>query len=569
MKMLSPQLKPCLKRTRSQSFDENDQSRPSSTNGGFNSSAKRNKDHHQHVHWDPTMRDVPKGPRCYTNKHLQEDVPMRDVPDGTGPQTRSRDKNQHAQSSMASADACDNDLPGYDGPLTAAAERYCKHVLSQAYIDIHAASLPGVIEATTDLYQHLIQECKQFSVQNWFRANFAIQTRSIYRVIEYAIAGQELCKDHRLIADVHGAVNSIALQSDHGLGRAKSIATTETRLAIRYSVFASTYGFMMLSILASSAAFREAARTVGEDTWRSLGKFIRANLYSLEYFAKIRGLKWRLALERISQYKQVIQPHLMERCPDIKSAHPHTYIVPRPKESLRRPTYKGRSQINIQENIYWAKIFAKYEAPWNWPDKVPYPSNPTLTKDSCELCGKCNCACDILDCDRVTRPLVEIVNCGEKGNGIRLLQPIKKGDILDEYVGEIKPVQTEADDRVYTLSLDVGNGNVTALISSEFQGNWTRFINHSCRASTKFKPMVIARRLRNMVVATRDVDSFEELTIDYGSSYWEGGTKLCKCRENNCRYNSWNKIKKRTQRNAPQSNSSQSNASQSTAMDLN
>lgn len=364
-------------------------------------------------------------------------------------------------------------------------------------------------------------------------------------MIEYAVAGQELYNNHRLVADVYVAVNSVALEPDHGLGRARLVATADTRLAFRYSDFASAHGFMMLSILATSAAFREAARTLDEAIWKSVGRFIRANYYSLEYFAKIRGLRWQLALNRIPQFQQVIQPHLKERCPGIESAHPHTYVVPRPQELLRRPRYKGQDQINIDDNIYLAETFAKYEAPRNWPVDLRYPSDPTLSKMPCHICGKRDCACDTLDCDRVTKPLVEIVDCGEKGNGIRLLQPIKRGDILDEYVGEIKSTQVKLDDTAYSLCLDVGYDNTVAFISSQFKGNWTRFINHSCRASAKFQNIVIGRRLRSMIVAVRNVDIFEELTIDYGLNYWEGSRQLCKCHEPNCRYNTWHKVQRK------------------------
>ena len=69
------------------------------------------------------------------------------------------------------------DPPGPVGKL------HCKPLLTQIYADIHAASLPGAIHATADLAQLTLLECRQFSTQNWFRCNAALQTRAMFKVI--------------------------------------------------------------------------------------------------------------------------------------------------------------------------------------------------------------------------------------------------------------------------------------------------------------------------------------------------------------------------------------------------
>lgn len=323
------------------------------------------------------------------------------------------------------------------------------------------------------------------------------------------------------------------LQPDNGLGRMGLVAKVELRLAFRHAGVAEHHGFMMLSILATSAAYREAARTLDDATWDSFGMCIQANFSSLEYFAKIRGLDWLAALRRIPQFQQT-QPYVKQRFPDLQADHPHTYIVPRHKEPLRRPKYKGRDQVPIQSNQYSSRSFGRHDRPKGWPFAKSYPSDPTVTtKVPCYLCSQYKCACDTLDCDVVVKPLVEIINYGEKGNGIRVLQPIKKGDILDEYVGEIKHA-SDMDDNVYSFSLDFEDSSSFAYIDAQFLGNWTRFINHSCDASAKFELKVIGRRLRAMIVATKDVDMFDELTIDYGAFFWMNHNSLCKCGSPNC-----------------------------------
>ena len=289
----------------------------------------------------------------------------------------------------------------------------------------------------------------------------------------------------------------------------------------------------MLSILATSAAYREAARTLDDATWDSFGMCIGANFSSLEYFAKIRGLDWLAALKRIPQFEQ-IQPHIKERFPGLQADHPHTYIVPTHNEPLRRPTYKNQEQVPIQSNQYSARSFGRHERLQGWAPAKSYPSDPTVnTKARCDLCEKYKCACDPLDCDAVVKPLVEITNYGEKGNGIRVLQPIRKGDLVEEFTGEIKHIR-DMDDYIYSFSLDFGNNTSFAYIDAQSVGNWTRFINHSCEASAKFELKVIGQRTRVMIVATKDVDMFDELTIDYGGFFWFYHQTLCKCGSPHC-----------------------------------
>lgn len=320
----------------------------------------------------------------------------------------------------------------------------------------------------------------------------------------------------------------MCLQPDHGLGRVELVAKAELRLASRHATLAQNHGFMMLSILAASAAYREAARTLDDATWHSFGVCIGTNFASLEYFAKIRGLDWLTALKRMPRVQHV-GPNVKQRFPGLQADHPHTFIVPTHNEPLRRPTYKDQNQVPIQSNQYSAKSFGKHESPEGQASNIPYPSDPTIiTRSPCDLCQKHKCACDPLSCNAIFKPLVEIKNYGDKGNGIRMLQPIKRGDILDEYVGEIKHIR-DMDHNVYSYSLDSEGNSSSAYVDAQFLGNWTRFINHSCEATAKFELKVIGQRLRVMVVATKNVDMYDELTIDYGSFFWFHHKTLCKC----------------------------------------
>ncbi len=62
-------------------------------------------------------------------------------------------------------------------------DKYCKQLLGQIYLDIHAASTPGVIQATADLPHHITLDGTHFSTQNWIQSNLALHTRAVFKVI--------------------------------------------------------------------------------------------------------------------------------------------------------------------------------------------------------------------------------------------------------------------------------------------------------------------------------------------------------------------------------------------------
>ncbi|KAL2419314.1 hypothetical protein ABEF95_010111 [Exophiala dermatitidis] len=74
------------------------------------------------------------------------------------------------------------------------------------------------------------------------------------------------------------------------------------------------------------------------------------------------------------------------------------------------------------------------------------------------------------------------------------------------------------------------------VIDSAVRGNWTRYINHSCRPNTRFETVNLGHRRVVLVKAMRRIDYDEELTIDYGDSYFTAFDYGCKCGYGSCRY---------------------------------
>lgn len=291
----------------------------------------------------------------------------------------------------------------------------------------------------------------------------------------------------------------------------------------------------MLSVLAYSKSFRTACREVEESVWNQLMESIGQNYVSLELFFKVRGLDWMTPLNQLGNsfspdtVVSYVEQQKPRELPAEMFQKPHSYVVPNCDGLLHRPNYQGRLQMDIPSSTHDSQVFRQDPSL-----RGPHTGN-------CNFCGRQSCNCEPFSSENVSRPLAELIHCSaQKGVGVRSLQTIKKDDILDEYVGELKPANY-VDDPTYALELEqLSNGmqiDNPTLIDAQVYGNWTRYINASCHPSLKFVPAAVGKRHRMLVVATRDIDVFEELTIGYGDGYWlESDTRMCECNEPNCRY---------------------------------
>ncbi|KAH7074557.1 hypothetical protein BKA63DRAFT_414613 [Paraphoma chrysanthemicola] len=86
------------------------------------------------------------------------------------------------------------------------------------------------------------------------------------------------------------------------------------------------------------------------------------------------------------------------------------------------------------------------------------------------------------------------------------------------------------------LTHETSAADMTVFIDASRGGNWTRFINHSCKPYTEFR-MLRVSAVRIMVVeAARYIsEGGVELTVDYGRCYYGVGTRRrCRCSVRGC-----------------------------------
>lgn len=112
------------------------------------------------------------------------------------------------------------------------------------------------------------------------------------------------------------------------------------------------------------------------------------------------------------------------------------------------------------------------------------------------------------------------------GMGLFAIAPIKKGERILEYTGNRIPTK-EADesDSRYLFEIDR-----KWTIDGPVPENIAGYVNHACDPNTE----AVIEDDRIFYYATRDIESGEELTIDYGEEYFDEFIKPIGCRCESC-----------------------------------
>ncbi|XP_037548842.1 histone-lysine N-methyltransferase ASH1L isoform X3 [Nematolebias whitei] len=168
-----------------------------------------------------------------------------------------------------------------------------------------------------------------------------------------------------------------------------------------------------------------------------------------------------------------------------------------------------------------------------------------LNRMSFAECSPSTCPCSD-KCDNQHIQRHDWVQCLErfraegKGWGIRTKEPLRSGQFIIEYLGEVVSEQ-EFRNRMmqqyfshsghYCLNLDSG-----MVIDSYRMGNEARFINHSCEPNCEMQKWSVNGVYRIGLFALKDINSGTELTYDYNfHSFNTEEQQVCKCGSESCR----------------------------------
>ncbi|XP_076253540.1 nuclear receptor binding SET domain protein [Rhynchophorus ferrugineus] len=179
------------------------------------------------------------------------------------------------------------------------------------------------------------------------------------------------------------------------------------------------------------------------------------------------------------------------------------------------------------------------------PNK-PYPCGPDsdcinrllMTECDPEICAATtNCWNQAFQ----KREYVPVVPCKTQGRGwgLKCLAPIKKGQFIIEYVGElidseeyqrrISKMHAQKDENYYFMTIDSER-----VIDAGPKGNYSRFMNHSCDPNCVTQKWTIKGETRVGLFANCDIEADSELTFNYNLEVVGQEKKVCKCGAPNC-----------------------------------
>ncbi|KAJ1090786.1 hypothetical protein NDU88_003915 [Pleurodeles waltl] len=133
----------------------------------------------------------------------------------------------------------------------------------------------------------------------------------------------------------------------------------------------------------------------------------------------------------------------------------------------------------------------------------------------------------------------EIIKTDQRGWGLRTTKNIKKGEFVNEYVGElideeecrlrIKRAHESNVTNFYMLTVTKDR-----IIDAGPKGNYSRFMNHSCNPNCETQKWTVNGDVRVGLFALRDIEQGAELTFNYNLDCLGNGRTECHCGAENC-----------------------------------
>ncbi|XP_060237502.1 histone-lysine N-methyltransferase NSD3 isoform X6 [Meriones unguiculatus] len=136
-------------------------------------------------------------------------------------------------------------------------------------------------------------------------------------------------------------------------------------------------------------------------------------------------------------------------------------------------------------------------------------------------------------------PEAEIIKTERRGWGLRTKRSIKKGELVNEYVGElideeecrlrIKRAHENSVTNFYMLTVTKDR-----IIDAGPKGNYSRFMNHSCNPNCETQKWTVNGDVRVGLFALCDIPAGMELTFNYNLDCLGNGRTVCHCGADNC-----------------------------------
>ncbi|XP_050537342.1 probable histone-lysine N-methyltransferase set-23 [Daktulosphaira vitifoliae] len=145
-----------------------------------------------------------------------------------------------------------------------------------------------------------------------------------------------------------------------------------------------------------------------------------------------------------------------------------------------------------------------------------------------KLINECNDFCNCKLCQNRVVQLGPRIGLGishcDKGYGLFTNNPIKKGQFICEYAGEIidtieakKRAQFDNKNYIFVINEHFSNCIKTTIIDNTYIGNIGRYINHSCQPNCAVIPVRVNSFIPRLAIfSLKDIKINEEITYNYG-----------------------------------------------------
>ncbi|KAF9097100.1 Histone-Lysine N-Methyltransferase ash1l [Mortierella sp. AD031] len=219
---------------------------------------------------------------------------------------------------------------------------------------------------------------------------------------------------------------------------------------------------------------------------------------------------------------------------------------------LLRKTVQPEPFIKIRSNIFVERKRRTETSPMVCHCKPPRPEQGRIgCGDDCYNrvmfyeCISAHCPCgDLCSNQRFQKKHNEdhlrVIWTQERGFGIQTTAPIKKGNLVIEYRGEVIS-QSECHRRMegiyknnknfYFLEYERGE-----VVDACQKGTNARFVNHSCSPNSQIEKWFLNGEMSIGIFASQDIPAGAEISYDYNFSSFSGAQKQrCRCGAANCR----------------------------------
>lgn len=231
-----------------------------------------------------------------------------------------------------------------------------------------------------------------------------------------------------------------------------------------------------------------------------------------------------------------------EPCEAVYPGHPHDYVV---YLDGTAPVTLSRTYLQWDSNFTYQQIDESIVDERAWAGDDPRWTPPNQSDPSalymCDNCGKeqsddpkrnaCSCFPSLFGTAQpLPAPVMVFRTSNGRNNGLMALCPFERGALVGEFVGLVTKGLSDVD----VMESTSANGTGYQIWQGR-HGNFTRFVNHSCKANAQYQRFSWLGT-QHIVLVSKGIEAGEEITVDYSDKYWKGLDKKCLCGHSCCRY---------------------------------